>query len=198
MNQKIQILALRFRMALVATMLLTVSPLGRALAQPTHGPTEKQVEYEDTFSGQVVAVTGGKVTVSRTTLGKPEQHVFIIESDTRIFGQLKLNSKATIGFNETEEGAVARLVVVRPPRTPVPKPSDGSVVATKADYDAIEEGMSYSDVRRIIGAAGEEISSSQVAGYTTIMYSWKNANGSNMNVMFQNDKLVNKAQFRLP
>ena len=30
------------------------------------------------------------------------------------------------------------------------------------------------------------------------MYSWTNANGSNMNVMFQSGKLITKAQFRLP
>ena len=29
------------------------------------------------------------------------------------------------------------------------------------------------------------------------MYMWQNSDGSNMNAMFQNDKLVNKAQFGL-
>ena len=29
------------------------------------------------------------------------------------------------------------------------------------------------------------------------MYSWQNGNGSNMNAMFQGDRLVNKAQFGL-
>ena len=30
------------------------------------------------------------------------------------------------------------------------------------------------------------------------MYSWKNANGSNMNAMFQDGRLISKAQFGLP
>lgn len=69
---------------------------------------------------------------------------------------------------------------------------------TRAKYYRIQDGMSYEQVRAIIGAAGEEISRSSLAGYTTVMYSWKNSNGSNMNVMFQNGRLVNKAQFGLP
>jgi hypothetical protein len=31
----------------------------------------------------------------------------------------------------------------------------------------------------------------------TVMYQWVNSNGSNMNAMFQNDKLNQKAQFGL-
>lgn len=72
-----------------------------------------------------------------------------------------------------------------------------SPVVTKAEYDSIETGMPYNRVQTIIGAAGEELSRSDLAGYTTVMYSWQNANGSNMNAMFQNDQLVNKAQFGL-
>jgi heme exporter protein D len=70
-------------------------------------------------------------------------------------------------------------------------------VVTKADYDAIAPGMTYARVSGMIGSAGEELSRVDLAGHTTIMYSWKNANGSNMNAMFQNDRLVTKAQFGL-
>jgi hypothetical protein len=68
---------------------------------------------------------------------------------------------------------------------------------TLAAYMRIENGMSYEQVREIIGRDGQEISSSNIAGYLTVMYSWKNWNGSNMNAMFQNDQLVTKAQFGL-
>jgi len=66
-----------------------------------------------------------------------------------------------------------------------------------ADYRRIASGMRYKQVRTIIGTEGEELSRSDMAQYTTIMYSWKNSNGSNMNAMFQNDRLVTKAQFGL-
>lgn len=71
-------------------------------------------------------------------------------------------------------------------------------VVTGVKYERIQEGMTYDQVLAIIGSAGEELSRSDIAGYTTVMYSWKNSNGSNMNAMFQNGKLVNKAQFGLP
>lgn len=57
--------------------------------------------------------------------------------------------------------------------------------------------MSYYDVTDIIGYYGEELSSSNIGDLETIMYEWVNADGSNMNAMFQNDKLVSKAQYGL-
>ena len=88
------------------------------------------------------------------------------------------------------------------------QPSDGravlpqfpgqSAVVTKAEFDRIREGMTYDEVRSIIGAPGEVLSSSDMVGIKTVMYSWMNDNGSNMNAMFQDGKLVQKAQFGLP
>jgi hypothetical protein len=77
--------------------------------------------------------------------------------------------------------------------------SSGSApVVTMAEYQQVSDGMSYAEVTAIIGSPGQELSSSNVAGYSTVMYMWSNAGGSNMNAMFQNDKLVNKAQMGLP
>lgn len=79
------------------------------------------------------------------------------------------------------------------PKSPLAPPP----TITGVKYESIQDGMSYAQVRAIIGEAGEELSRSDIAGYTTVMYSWKNSNGSNMNAMFQNGRLVNKAQFGL-
>ncbi|MBI5805814.1 SUMF1/EgtB/PvdO family nonheme iron enzyme [candidate division TA06 bacterium] len=75
---------------------------------------------------------------------------------------------------------------------------------TKAKFTKIQEGMSYAQVVKIIGAEGEVMSSSKVEGIpgvmasiTTKMYMWQNTDGSNMNAMFQNNKLMSKAQFGL-
>ena len=70
-------------------------------------------------------------------------------------------------------------------------------VVSRAEYNRIRSGMSYSEVADIIGD-GTEISRSDMAGYTTEMYSWENpSGGGNMNAMFQNDELISKAQFGL-
>jgi hypothetical protein len=71
-------------------------------------------------------------------------------------------------------------------------------VVTRSEYERIRDGMSYTEVRAIIGNDGVELSRSDVAGFSTVMYSWTNSNGSNMNAMFQNNALINKAQFGLP
>lgn len=88
--------------------------------------------------------------------------------------------------------------IVRDPFAPNLLTSSGAppVVALE-EYNAIREGMSYQEVASIIGDPGQEMSRSDIAGYNTVMYSWSNKNGSNMNAMFQNDKLINKAQIGL-
>jgi rubrerythrin len=80
---------------------------------------------------------------------------------------------------------------------PLSKKTTSNVV-TLFDYDNIQKEMLYSEVCSIIGASGVELSRSDVSGFTTVMYAWKNSNGSNMNAMFQNGKLISKAQFGLP
>jgi hypothetical protein len=69
---------------------------------------------------------------------------------------------------------------------------------TKANFDRIETGMSYPEVVSILGKSGEELSRVELAGIVTVMYSWKKPlSVGNMNAMFQNGKLVSKAQFGL-
>ena len=74
---------------------------------------------------------------------------------------------------------------------------EGSRVVTLRAYSKLKTGMNYTEASATIGCWGTEISRSDLAGYTTVMYSWQNPNGSNMNVMFQNGRLVSKAQFGL-
>lgn len=82
--------------------------------------------------------------------------------------------------------------------------SFGQTIVTKAHYDRIQKGMSYRQVVAVIGAEGEELSRNELEGVPgvmesveTVMYQWQNGNGSNMNAIFQNDKLMQKAQFGL-
>ena len=70
-------------------------------------------------------------------------------------------------------------------------------VITMSKYEQLETGISYRQAVTIIGAEGKELSRSTVADYSTVMYAWQNRDGSNMSAMFQNGRLVNKAQFGL-
>lgn len=83
-------------------------------------------------------------------------------------------------------------------------PSIGKQIVTFDEYKKIQNVMSYRQVIQIIGAEGEEMSRSKMDGVPgvmesveTVMFQWVNGNGSNMNAIFQNDKLIQKAQFGL-
>jgi len=68
-----------------------------------------------------------------------------------------------------------------------------------ANYNRIKNGMSYEKVVAILGEQGVEMSSNDIGGYKTVMYMWKAGGFSagNMNAMFQNGSLIQKAQFGL-
>ena len=71
---------------------------------------------------------------------------------------------------------------------------------TKADYDQIQNGMSYEDVVKIIGSDGEQMSETGTKGdeYYTVVYDWKGKDGASNAVMeFQGDKLQTKSQIGL-
>jgi hypothetical protein len=93
---------------------------------------------------------------------------------------------------------IASIFSGEPGRVSLPEPAFGPpAVVTQEKYAQILEGMTYQEVRDVIGTDGEELSHSDIAGFTTVAYSWRNPNGSNMMIMFQNGRLVSKTQFGL-
>lgn len=69
---------------------------------------------------------------------------------------------------------------------------------TLSAFNRISDGMTYAQVVNILGKEGTEISSSNLAGYKTVMYQWDGDSwGANMNAMFQNGRLISKSQFGL-
>lgn len=85
-----------------------------------------------------------------------------------------------------------------PKKEETPKNKPG---ISKAEFDQIQNGMSYEEVKNIIGSDGEVLSESGQAGqqFHTIMYKWDGEKGfgANANFMFQEGKLQNKSQFGL-
>jgi hypothetical protein len=95
-----------------AWLALPASAQERELSKPDSPKTEPK--YDDTFSGAIIELSTAKITVSRSILGKPaEKRVFLITSDTRIEGKLRVKLKVTVGFVTSDNGDVARLIVVR-------------------------------------------------------------------------------------
>ena len=79
-------------------------------------------KYDDTFSGPIIELSSTRITVERSILGKQaERRSFWIKPDTRIEGRLRMKVRVTVGFVTTDEGDVARLIVVRAPQKPQKK-----------------------------------------------------------------------------
>jgi hypothetical protein len=67
---------------------------------------------------------------------------------------------------------------------------------TLSKYLEIREGMTYAEVTAIVGRPGVEQSSNNIGGIKTVLYEWRDGMTA-MNAMFQNAKLIQKAQFGL-
>lgn len=91
--------------------------------------------------------------------------------------------------------AEATTAPVEPTAVPATEAPKG---VTMAQFQQLTDGMSYEDAAKILGSAGTEMSNSSMAGHKTVMYQWTGAEfASNMNAMFQDGKLISKAQFDL-
>ena len=107
----------------------------------------------------------------------------------------KANSSTTEGTAKTTTTVAAVTTTKAPTTTSAPK---NSAKITKDEFNQLQDGMSRAQVAEIVGSPGEVISESTIAGYTTVMVSWEGSSlASNANAMFQNDKLISKAQFGL-
>jgi len=93
-------------------------------------------------------------------------------------------------------------IIVELGRRQVPSSNPGSSAkasdrVTAEQYSRVESGMSYTEVVALMGVPTEELSKSQIRGTTTVAYSWRNYDGSNALIMFQNGRVISKAQAQL-
>jgi hypothetical protein len=68
---------------------------------------------------------------------------------------------------------------------------------TMAEFNQIQDGMTYRQVTQIIGHPGKELSSTNITGVSTKMYSWGGGAFGSMTAIFQNGRLVTKSQSML-
>ena len=76
-----------------------------------------------------------------------------------------------------------------------PSVTNGSCAVTAQGYARLQSGDTYATAVAKLGCEGSEISRSDIPNYITVMYMWEGEPlGANMSAMFQNDKLIRKAQ----
>jgi hypothetical protein len=95
----------------------------------------------------------------------------------------------------TTEPATAQAA---PAPAPAPAPATVKQGVTLAQFNQLHDGMTYTQAVAVLGFDGELISESTFGGIRTAWYQW---NGTtflgNMNAMFQNDALIQRAQLGL-
>lgn len=67
---------------------------------------------------------------------------------------------------------------------------------TAANFAKLQNGMTYKEVVKILGAEGELLSNYEIPELKTVMYQWKGEGYGatpSLKLVFQNDKLVDKA-----
>lgn len=97
--------------------------------------------------------------------------------------------------------AVEKVEAEKPKAEPKAEPKKEKAGITMAEFEKIQNGMTYEEVVNIIGAEGEIISETGQKGeqFYTVLYQWEGESGfgANANATFQDGKMVNKAQFGL-
>lgn len=78
--------------------------------------------------------------------------------------------------------------------TPKTDTQDAATAITEDKFNQIQSGMTYEQVKGIIGTDGENISEMDIAGTKTIMYQWDSDSWGNAIITFQNDQVTDKSQ----
>lgn len=90
--------------------------LNCALLLPVAGEDASAQTADTFFAGTVKESTPEKIVVGRTVRGKAESREFRLRPDTRIEGTLAASVRVTVRYVSDDDGDIATLIVVRPPR----------------------------------------------------------------------------------
>ncbi len=76
--------------------------------------------------------------------------------------------------------------------------SENKCYISMEEFNEIKTGMTYEEVKNIVGCDGTVYSETELIGSKMTIYSWYGKDGiSNANVTIQDDKLINKTQIGL-
>jgi hypothetical protein len=100
-----------FKSVLLLALSTPVLPLAVRAQEQGTAPSESNYEF---FSGTILEMPAGSITVSRAVLGQPpENRNFLITNATVIEGKLKTKARVTVGYKPTNDGDLAVRIIVR-------------------------------------------------------------------------------------
>lgn len=130
--------------------------------------------------------------------------VELIGSEGRLTAESQTQGVQTAMYEWTAEDGWGTVIIVLQDDKVINKSQTGiaadvqTAPITLAQYEQIEEGMTYDKVVEIIGGDGEAISESNAEEAVTVVYIWKGSDGiSNATITFFNNAVFSKAQYGL-
>lgn len=106
-------------------------------------------------------------------------------------GGASSSSESSTDSSGTASSAKASVSAAR--QTDLSAAEGGTIDAKK--FKQIEEGMTYKQVVKIVGSKGVQQSTSSYGGITASAYMWQSDDWGTAVVMFENKKVVSKAQY---
>lgn len=93
--------------------IVTLLTLAAWPSECLHGQ-EPNPEANAIVSGTVTDLQPNRIVINRAVLGKPaEERAFLITSETKVEGKLRVNARVTVGYRPSEEGDIATRIIVR-------------------------------------------------------------------------------------
>jgi len=125
-----------------------------------------------------------KETASASTTEQPKEKVAETKTETPKVEKVKEEPKEEVKVEKPKK---------------VEKKEENKSTISMDEFNQIENGMTASQVNKIIGGKGSLLSSAGSGAYATEIYTWDGDAGwgANANVTFQNGKVMAKAQFGL-
>ena len=188
----------------ILTGILALVIIGIISVMSSPSTTPIQTKDGKTISAKTLTFPDGRKYVGELKDGKANGYGILYKADGSKSIEGEFIDGQLAGISTTTSPAPA----VTPTPAPVPAPTPAPVVAptndpnmSKAEFDKIQNGMTYEAVVKIVGGPGEMTAETGTKGddYYTVAYSFKGENGfgANAQLMFQGGKLNTKAQMGL-
>ena len=149
------------------------------------------------------SLVGARLWILSTAADLIQQRMNVLEGGARVNtgvnrSEVTPETAATVLQDmETQVSKMADAVALFAASSPGIARAEPGFIVTIAKFSSVQTGMPLVQVERIIGAAGVETSRSDIAGFNTVAYEWRNADGSKMDALFQDGELIQKTQLGL-
>lgn len=179
-------------------------PIKESPADDVEANVEADAEAGSTTNSSEAA-TGGSITAAKYEQIQNDmtyqELVSLIGEEGKLTAESETQGSKTVMYEWTADDGWGTAIIVLQDNRVINKSQTGiaenaqTAPITLAQYNKIEEGMTYDKVVEIVGGDGEAISESGADDAVTVVYIWHGTDGiSNATITFYNNAVFSKAQ----